>query len=258
MATFTNLQSIFRHTFSFVDWSGAAIATTPTITSLLISSPLYSIAQSFAPLKAVGDQYTCGDIELTNPIMSGDVYFAFPFDEDKSSQYDVMEFTATASNGLLYKGAKMAPLAGFQNGKYYHSSTPVVLKTAKIITLGIISYFGDRSNYYVHFWGGENGTNDSKFVSLGTTEQKALGDTYWNNSPQTFYMFKAEVPHDITGFKIWHDNNGNGIPEDWHDDNNNGNVDPGEKDDWFGTDADASTYSKAYIFNYDGDKVIYE
>lgn len=231
-AFFTNVQSIFRLSFSFLDWQGTQIAA-PTITSIAISSPLSSIAQSFAPLQTAGNQYTYGNIVLVNPSMDGDVYFAIPFDENKTNEYDVLEFTATASNGLVYKGEKKAPLLGFLNGGYYYSSTPILIsQETKNITVGIISYLVDENSngYQLHFWGGGNGEGDANCIYTGNTESKNVG--YWGTE-QTFYLYTAEVPKDITGFKVH------------------------IGDRWFGTDG-IQTNTKAYIFNYSGDKAIYE
>ena len=48
-------------------------------------------------------------------------------------------------------------------------------------------------------------------------------------------MFTAAIPADATGFKVYHKNSNR----------------------WFGDDA-TSANTKAYIFNYSGDKALYE
>ena len=85
----------------------------------------------------------------------------------------------------------------------------------------------DKTSYYVHYWKGEDAT-DVKLTSSDTTEQKAVGDVYWNNVAQTFNMYTAIIPKDIDGFVIF-----------------NG-------DTWFNADGDATaTNTKAYVFEYD-------
>ena len=239
-AFFTNVQSIFRLSFSFADWNGTAIATSPTIVSLTIGSSRSSMATEYSPLKAEGSKYTAGSITLSNPDMTGDIYFTAPFDENQTDQYDDLIFTATDNNGIVYTGKKEAPLSGFMNGQYYYSSAPITLaKTTRTITVGIVSYCFDEynwttySDYKVHYWGGADGAQDVAVTSLNTTETKDVG--YWSQ-PQSFYMSSAEVPADITYFKVYYQ----------------------PQNRWFGSDADASQYSKAYIFNYSTDNAYYE
>lgn len=126
------------------------------------------------------------------------------------------------------------------------SATSVVLTTApnediaisqKVIDVGVISYLYDdwksMGNVKLRHWGGSSGTVDVDVIQTGTTEQKRLGNSYWGNAEQTFQMGKATIPNDITGFKVHRD------------------------DRWFGENA-ASGMKIAYIFNYDGDKALYE
>ena len=112
--------------------------------------------------------------------------------------------------------------------------------TTKEITVGVISYvvneLGD-SGYYVHYWGGSSGAGDALLNrNLAEIAYKSVGSEYWSGQQQTFYMYKASIPKDATGFKIYHKSSGR----------------------WFGNDGNATTQSKAYIFNYSGDKALYE
>lgn len=239
-AFFTNVQSIFRLSFSFADFNGSSIATTPTIVSLTIGSSRLSIATDYAPLAAEGSQYTPGSITLPNPNMAGDIYFSAPFNESLTNQYDDLIFTATDNNNIVYTGKKEAPLSGFLNGQYYYSDTPITLtNTTRYISVGVIEYLNRTSNYYVHYWGtGFDGDVLLTAPSPQSTESKSVGNDFWDNYPQTFYMLNpAEVPSNITGFKIVLDSNANSIIE--------------SEDSWFGDDADASK-SKAYIFEWGG------
>lgn len=237
-AFFTNVQSIFRLSFSFVDWNGTAIATALDISSLVVGTSRSSMATTFAPLQTEGSQYTSGSLTLTNPTMTGVVYFSAPFNENVTDQYDALTFTATDINGKVYTGKKNAPLSGFLNGYYYYSSTPVTLtKSTRTITVGIISGWGNKTdNYYVHYWGGSSGTGDMLLTadSPQKTESSTI-DVFYD--AQTWYLLTAAVPRDITGWKIVHDSNSNGTID-------------GSGDTWFGSDADAS-YSRAYLFSWD-------
>ena len=60
-----------------------------------------------------------------------------------------------------------------------------------------------------------------------------IGNDYWGNAEQTFTIYTAEIPLGYTNYKV-----------------RNGNR-------WFGDDGSIDK-PNAYIFNYDGDKAIYE
>ena len=112
------------------------------------------------------------------------------------------------------------------------------IKTTKTITVGVISYVYDEtssstSSYQLHYWGGADGAKDVNCTSLGTTEKRSVGSSYWSNSEQTFRMYTAEIPLDATGFKFH------------------------IADRWFGDDGNATTQNAVYIFNYSGDKALY-
>lgn len=113
---------------------------------------------------------------------------------------------------------------------------PTVPKNTKTITVGVISYIHNETNpssYKVHYWGGSGGAKDADCISLGTTESRSVGAGYWNNAPQTFHMYTAEIPKDATGFKFH------------------------IGDRWFGDDGNAASDNSVYIFNYSGDKALY-
>lgn len=112
--------------------------------------------------------------------------------------------------------------------------TPAAATAAdnRSVTVGVIGYLTNElgfDGWQVHYWGGASGANDANMNYAGTTEQKDVG--YWD-SAQSFNMFTADIPADATGFKV-----------------HNG-------DRWFGDDGTAG--KKAYVFNYDGDKALYE
>ena len=119
------------------------------------------------------------------------------------------------------------------------TSAPAAAVSKKIIEVGVISYIYNENlsqsldGVQVHHWGGSSADGDIDVVPTGTTDSKQLGDDYWSNAAQTFYMSRAAIPSDITGFKVR------------------------IGDRWFGSDATSSN-NKVYIFNYGGDQSINE
>ena len=103
----------------------------------------------------------------------------------------------------------------------------------KTVTLGIISYFGERDGYQIHWWDDAGNSGEVDTVSTGSTVQKSVGAAYWGGAAQTFYTYTAAIPASATGFR------------------------PHKGDFWPGENGPASA-SAAYLFNYDGDKVLYE
>ncbi len=104
------------------------------------------------------------------------------------------------------------------------------------ITVGVINYVINElgnTGYKVHYWGGADGAKDADLTATGKTEKKSVGKAYWNGDEQTFTMFTATVPSGFDGYKV-----------------HNG-------DRWFGDDGTPDK-TTAYIFNYSGDKALYE
>ena len=104
------------------------------------------------------------------------------------------------------------------------------------ITVGVINYVINElgnTGYKVHYWGGADGAKDADLTATGKTEKKSVGKAYWNGDEQTFTMFTATVPSGFDGYKV-----------------HNG-------DRWFG-DNGTPDKTTAYIFNYSGDKALYE
>ena len=115
---------------------------------------------------------------------------------------------------------------------------PPTVPDTMTIKVGVIEYVynetsSQTSSYQVHYWGGAK-TGDATCTALNTTEKKSVGSSYWSNAAQTFQMFTVEIPKDSTGFKFH------------------------IGDRWFGADGDATKQDTVYIFNYSGDKALYE
>lgn len=133
----------------------------------------------------------------------------------------------------------------FELGKGEILNMPsLTIPATKTISVGIISYItselgSEGSDYLVRGWGGYDGEVDAALTATGNTENKALGDSYWSNAEQTFTMYTATLPIDITGFCLHYYK--------------------GSTDRWFNGNGNAtSTHNKAYIFNYSGDRALYE
>ena len=104
----------------------------------------------------------------------------------------------------------------------------------RTVNVGVINYLTDElgsTGWQVHYWGGAT-AGDADLTATKQVVEKSVGSAYWNNAAQTFNMFTADIPADATGFKV-----------------HNG-------DRWFGDDGTAG--QKAYVFNYSGDKALYE
>lgn len=116
------------------------------------------------------------------------------------------------------------------------SVQPTEAPGTRTIYVGVISYLVSElgtDDYYVHYWGGKAAGDALLLQESGKFEYKYVG--YWTGQNQMFVMFITEIPADATGFKVTYN-----------------------MQRWFGEDADTSVYNKAFVFNYDGDKAVYE
>lgn len=121
------------------------------------------------------------------------------------------------------------------------TSAPAAAVSKRIIDVGVISYLYNSwseklENVKVHYWN-ETTNGDVGVDFTGTQDTKKMKTEYscsfWSDD-ESFHMSKAVIPSDATSFKVHY----------------------GET--WFGDDASASEKKKAFIYNYDGDKAIYE
>ena len=104
----------------------------------------------------------------------------------------------------------------------------------KTVYVGIISYWHssegeELTGWQVHYWGSASCEADADLTRMkGFFAKQSVGDSYWSGAEQTFYMYKATVPADATGYKV-----------------HNGNT-------WVGDDGNLSSCNAAYIFDYGG------
>ena len=110
----------------------------------------------------------------------------------------------------------------------------------KTIYVGVISYLIQESGkpgengWQVYYWNSNTDGNADAIRIDNLIEEKRLGNDYWGNQLQSFYMYSAEIPADAVGFKV---RNGS-----W----------------WFGEDGDPSQFNAAFVFEYSGNKANYE
>ena len=87
----------------------------------------------------------------------------------------------------------------------------------------------ELTGWQVHYWGSASCEADADLTRMkGFFAKQSVGDSYWSGAEQTFYMYKATVPADATGYKV-----------------HNGYT-------WVGGDGDFKTSNAAYIFDYGG------
>lgn len=113
------------------------------------------------------------------------------------------------------------------------ANTPEKTKTVQI---GVIDYLAKETNekdYQVHVWNDAGYENDVKCKNTGIVATYCLGDEHWENTPQHFYMYTAEVPENADCYKFH------------------------IGDRYFGGDGCVEASTKAFVFNYDGDKAHY-
>ena len=129
VATFQNVQSMFRQRLTFKDANNNTV--TPNIRSLRIRSR-YSLNNQYKPMYEAyrgpswGDHCEDGGILINNPVIdtNGDIYLSLRFKENTD---EALTFTVEDDANNVYEIAKAAPSGGFKTGKYYHGSMTLPL-----------------------------------------------------------------------------------------------------------------------------------
>lgn len=125
-AVFANLQSMFR--FSFTD------GTNPIkVKTLNIQSRNVAIANRFYPM--LSSQYYPSSIYVTPSDATADYLYVGLCINEANAADDVLYFCVTDDNGNAYIGTKAAPAGGFENGKYYYSTSPIALEKPSAPTI---------------------------------------------------------------------------------------------------------------------------
>ena len=108
------------------------------------------------------------------------------------------------------------------------------------VLIGLIEYlYNDLGDdFYVHYWDGNGISNDVPLQFADNDQfEKSVGPNYWNDAPQHFRLYLAELPEEAVGFKLWHPSTNR----------------------WFGNDGDALLHDRAFLFEYGGvDLALYE
>ena len=120
-ALFANVQSMFR--FQFSDGTNNI-----NVQTLKITSKKNALVQAYYPLHGTSmGLYGYGALTVNLTSATTDyIYLGLCFDPSKTAG-DVLEFQVTDNNGAVYSCSKAAPAAGFSSGKYYYSTTAIVL-----------------------------------------------------------------------------------------------------------------------------------
>ena len=134
-AQFQNVQSMFRFSFKDND-TGDALS----VKRVYITSQNDALVRWYYPMKDGSSRYSKASVGMTSDeAVSGYIYMALCIDE-AASPADVLTFEVTDGGGNKYEGTKAAPAAGFRNGKYYYSSTPIAVTLKERRTLPTITW----------------------------------------------------------------------------------------------------------------------
>lgn len=136
---------------------------------------------------------------------------------------------------MIWKKSLKAQTVSITRGQILDIANPnaIVPLTTNTVTVGVISYLVNElgaEGYQIHCWDGNDVAEDIDLVATGNTVTKDVG--YWSEA-QTFHLYTAEIPVDKFNYKV----------------RNGGR--------WFGDNGHLKK-PNAYIFNYSGDKVLYE
>ena len=200
VATFQNVQSMFRQRLTFKDAHNNTVI--PTITSLRIQST-YRLNNQYYPMQAndqgatAGDKCVDGGITINNPFIdsNGDIYLSLRF---ASTQPPVaLKCVAKDNAQNYYEIIKSAPEDGFKNGKYYHGS----MTLPYVRHLPTVTGTSAKDDYHNRFFVNENpanitisGTSEGFYFFLnegGTVTFSNLNATYNGQDPwdDNYYNF---------------------------------------------------------------------
>ena len=134
-AQFQNVQSMFRFSFKDND-TGDDLS----VKQVQITSQNNALVRWYYPMVDEASRYSKYGVGMYNDqAVSGYIYMALCIDEAASAA-DVLTFEVKDAGGNKYEGTKAAPAAGFRNGKYYYSSTPIALTLKERRTLPTITW----------------------------------------------------------------------------------------------------------------------
>ena len=134
-AQFQNVQSMFRFSFKDND-TGDELS----VKQVQITSQNDALVRYYYPMRDEASRYSKYGVGMYNDqALSGYIYMALCIDESASAA-DVLTFEVKDGGGNKYEGTKAAPAAGFRNGKYYYSSTPIALTLKERRTLPTITW----------------------------------------------------------------------------------------------------------------------
>lgn len=160
-ASFTNMQSMFKLTFSGMpdNFSEDYYDYDNGINSITIHSTKNKLVDRYYPYT---NSYTCGDLTITlgGPNSPSDtkraareangagnvVYAALRFLPLGETETDEITFTMECTDDKTYIAKKTSPVGGFQNGKYYTSTIEAYPKNVDLSS--VTTTDGNDQKYY--------------------------------------------------------------------------------------------------------------
>ena len=127
-AVFANLQSMFR--FNFTDGNNPI-----KVKTLNIQSWKAAIANRFCPMCSYQYVRLYEGINVTPTNATDDYLYVGLCINEANAADDVLYFCVTDDNDNAYIGTKAAPAGGFENGKYYYSTSPIALEKPSAPTI---------------------------------------------------------------------------------------------------------------------------
>ncbi|MBR5042603.1 MAG: hypothetical protein IKX67_05130 [Bacteroidales bacterium] len=184
-------------------------------------------------IKFTNPDFTKNTVWLNFPALEEDANMVFLFPVPPISKPKLSFQMYNENNAKIWETKLKAQKNDLNRGEILVMPEISIEHSIKV-TVGIISYLLDElhSGFQVHYWGEGIDNGDADLTDTGKIVFKSVGD-YWDNQQQEFYIYTTTLPINATGYKV-----------------HNG-------DRWFGLDGSLNKPT-AYIFNYSGDKALYE
>ena len=133
---------------------------------------------------------------------------SMPFFQTMQSANSQAADSVFVFNGIENADVVATPDAKTSDQAYYCGEYSAEENTSdtRIITVGVMEdvYNETKSkiaDYKVYHWNTET-EGDVQCTPLNKTVEKSLGEKHFNNEPQTFYLFEAEIPSDVMEYKF--------------------------------------------------------
>ncbi len=106
----------------------------------------------------------------------------------------------------ISQDASTSEVSNNDQALYDGEYTPEENSSTRTVTVGVIEDVYNETkaqiaDYKVYHWSHE-AEGSVSCTPLNKTEEKSLGEKYFDNKPQTFYLFEAEIPADAEEYKF--------------------------------------------------------